>query len=165
MTRPKNKSGFKTPETYFETFEERLFQRIASEKFPKATGFTVPPRYFENLEDRVLEHVGPFSNKKKIISLFPEKYWGYAAIAASLVLAFIIFEQGDPISEHETIPSVAIDRYIEEGNLNMDLYELTSFMDDSNLNNLNIKDQQIATENLKNYLLETIDEETLIFEQ
>jgi hypothetical protein len=41
--------NFNVPEGYFETFEERLFCKIAEDSFPKTAGFNVPENYFETL--------------------------------------------------------------------------------------------------------------------
>ena len=47
----KPKRTFKTPEGYFENFNERLLDRMAKEEsiIPKEDGFTVPEGYFEKL--------------------------------------------------------------------------------------------------------------------
>ncbi len=42
---------------------------------------------------------------------------------------------------------------------------LTSYIDDDDIINLNLEDQQFSEATLKNYLLENVDEETLINEQ
>ena len=60
MEKNKNIPNFKTPENYFEDFEERLFSKIAEENFPKSTGFKIPKQYFENLDVRILKEVSKF---------------------------------------------------------------------------------------------------------
>lgn len=165
MKKQQHKTGFKIPEGYFETLEDRVIAKIAETKFPKSAGFQTPEGYFENFEDGVLQDLLSVTARKKVIKLNPRKYLGYAAaIAASILVAFMIFSPTSNPSL-ETIQAAAIDGYIEDGNLNIDLYELTSYMDDADLSDLNFKNQQFSANILKNYLLETIDEETLILER
>jgi len=172
MKENKNISGFKTPENYFESFEERLFSKISEENFPKSTGHKVPDGYFENMEDRVLKTVinsasAPGREKPtKVISLFPKKYFGYAAaIAASLIIGFTVFNTETDNSSLDSLQLAAIDTYIEDGNLNLDLYDLTSYINDEDFNDLNLDDRQFSETTLENYILENLDEETLINEQ
>ena len=53
-------SGFKTPEKYFESFDDKLFDKL-SEKAPlpgtKATGFKVPDAYFDIIENEILQKI------------------------------------------------------------------------------------------------------------
>lgn len=166
MKKNKNISGFKTPENYFESFEEHLFAKISEENFPKSTGHKVPDGYFQNLEDRVLKTVINSEKPKKVIPLFPKKYFGYAAtIAACLLIGFTIFNTKTDNSSLDSLQLAAIDTYIEDGNLNLDLYDLTSYIDDEDFTDLNFDARQFSETALENYILENIDEETLINEQ
>ncbi len=166
MKKNKNISGFKTPENYFESFEEHLFVKISEENFPKSAGHKVPDGYFQNMEDRVLKTVINSEKPKKVIPLFPKKYFGYAAaIAACLLIGFTIFNTKTDNSSLDLLQLAAIDTYIEDGNLNLDLYDLTSYIDDEDFTDLNLDDRQFSETALENYILENIDEETLINEQ
>ncbi|MCB0464073.1 MAG: hypothetical protein KDC78_00145 [Aequorivita sp.] len=166
MKNKKNIAGFKTPENYFEHFEERLFSKISEEKFPKSAGHTVPDGYFENMEDRVLNAVINSEKPTKVIPLFAKKYVGYAAaIAACLIIGFTVFNTKTDSSSLDSLQLVAIDTYIEDGNLNLDLYDLTTYIDDEDITNLNLDNHQFSETTLENYLLENVDEETLINEQ
>lgn len=166
MKKNKNISGFKTPENYFENFEMQLFNKIEGENLPKSAGFQVPENYFESLDQRVLQTVTASEKPKKVISLFPKKYFGYAAaIAACLILGFSLFNNSATKSTLDTLQLAAIDNYIEEGNLNMDIYDLTSFIDDEDINQANFENKQFSDKALETYILENVDEETLINEQ
>ncbi len=84
----------------------------------------IPDGYFENMEKRVLKRVINSEKTTKIIPLFPKKYFGYAAaIAASLIIGFAIFNTNSGNSNLDSLQLAAIDTYIEDGNLNLDLYE------------------------------------------
>lgn len=166
MKENKNITGFKTPENYFEDFEERLFSKISEEGFPKSTGHTVPDGYFETMEERVSKAVINSEKPTKIIPLFPKKYFGYAAaIAACLVIGFTVFNTKTDNSSLDSLQLAAIDNYIEEGNLNLDLYDLTSYIDDEDITDLNFDNHQFSESTLEDYLLENVDAETLINEQ
>ncbi|MBG44845.1 MAG: hypothetical protein CL530_12850 [Aequorivita sp.] len=166
MEKNKNIPNFKTPENYFEDFEERLFSKIAEENFPKSTGFKIPKQYFENLDVRILKEVSLSEKPKKVIPLFPRKYFGYAAaIAASLVIGFTLFNTKGEISNLDSLQLAAIDTYIEEGNLNLDLYDVTSYIENEDIANIDLDGKYFTDGSLKEYLLENIDTETLINEQ
>ena len=166
MKREKNIPNFSIPEGYFETFEKRLFSKMAEENFPKTAGFKTPEDYFEKLETRVLKEVSALEKPNKVIPLFPRKYFGYAAaIAASLVIGFSLFNTTSNTSSLDSLQLAAIDTYIEEGNLNMDLYDLTSYIEDEDVPDIDLDAKYFSDSSLKEYLLENIDTETLINEQ
>ncbi|MCZ4318325.1 hypothetical protein O4H26_04920 [Aequorivita viscosa] len=166
MKKQKNTPNFKVPEGYFETFEERLFSKISEENFPKSTGFKVPDTYFENLDERVLAAVTSSEKPKKVIQLFPKKYFGYAAaVAACLLIGFTIFTNNDSESSLDALQLAAIDTYIEEGNLNFDLYDLTSYIEDKDITNIDFEAQQFSDDDLEDYLLNNLDAATIINEQ
>ena len=166
MKKEENIPNFKVPESYFETFEERLFSKMAEESFPKNAGFKIPEQYFEKLDSRILKAVAASEKPKKIIPLFPRKYFGYAAaIAASLVIGFTLFNTKRNTSQLDSLQLAAIDTYIEEGNLNMDLYDLTSYIEDEDVPDIDLDAKYFSDSSLKEYLLENIDTETLINEQ
>ncbi len=165
MKKQNNIPNFKVPEGYFETFEERLFSKIAEENFPKTAGFKVPDTYFEKLDNRVVASVS-VKNPGKVIKLFPQKYFGYAAaIAACLLIGFTLFTNNASNSSLDALQLAAIDNYIEEGNLNFDLYDLTSYLEDKDIQEIDFEMQQFSEDNLEDYLMENLDAATLINEQ
>lgn len=165
MKKDKNISGFKTPENYFEDFDVQIFSKIEEVNLPKSAGFKIPDGYFENLETQVLKTIVTSEKPQKVVSLFPKKYFGYvAALAACLVIGFAIFNNKTSKTNLDALQLAAIDTYIEEGNLNLDLYDLASFMDDEDIKEVNFESKQLSDNALENYILENVDEETLINE-
>ncbi len=166
MKRDLKISGFKTPENYFENFEELLICRIEEEgKLPKSSGLRVPETYFDNLEDRVLRTRIHIEKQPKVIPLFSKKHLGYAAaVAACIVAGVMTFNSTQNKSTNDSIQIGLIDKYIDEGNLNIDLYELTTYLEPHDLPNVNFENQYISDTTLKNYLLENTDEEILMSE-
>ena len=60
------KNSYKTPESYFEGFNERLMDKILAEEFsiPKDDGFVVPDKYFETFTNKVA-----YQKETKVIRL------------------------------------------------------------------------------------------------
>lgn len=75
------KTGFKTPDNYFEKLEAQLLDELN----PKMeTGFTIPNDYFKNVNDKI---IATNTKPTKVIALFSRKNFMYASsIAAALVL-------------------------------------------------------------------------------
>ena len=80
-------SNFGTPDGYFDKFNQRLFERMATEQeidtsfLPKSDGFRVPDAYFNSFQ--------PKAKKGKVIQLSYLK-WS-AAVAAVVILMVFIF--------------------------------------------------------------------------
>ena len=151
-------SDLKIPENYFDDFEAQLFARIEAEKFPKSTGFSVPEDYFSKFDDTIT-----LNEKTKVIPLFPKKYSAYAAaIAAILIVGAMIFNTSQETASLDSIQISLIDKYIDEGNLNMDLYDLTTYLEPEDFPNIDIGSRYFTETTLENYLLENTDEELLL---
>lgn len=164
MKRSLKISGFKTPDKYFENFEEELSVRMNEEKLPQKAGFSIPDDYFGNLEDRVIATVINKKEQNKVILLFRKKYFGYAAaIAACLVIGTMIFNSTQNKSTLDTIQIGLIDKYIDDGNLNMDLYDLTSYLQFQDIpTTIDFENQHFSQPTLENYILETTEEDILM---
>jgi|SRR5690554_2865712 len=158
-------SGFKTPEKYFDNFEAELFSRIEEEKLPKSAGFQVPTGYFDNLEEMIIAKETASRKPNKVIPLFTKRYIGYAAaIAASLMIGVAIFNSNQSKTTLDTIQLSLIDKYIDEGNLNMDLYDLTSYLEPHDIQIVDFENQHFSQTTLESYLLENTDVEVLMDE-
>ena len=57
-----------------------------------------------------------------------------------------------------------LDKYIEDGYLNMNLYELTNYFEDNDISGLNIDFELIPEGVLESYIIENMDGPTLINE-
>lgn len=156
-------SSFKTPQGYFENFENTLFGRLQVESFPKSSGFKTPDGYFNQLENRIVAEEIASRKQSKVIRLFPREYYGYAAaIAAIFILGISIFISNEKPNNPKNIQMASIEAYIEDGNLNMDLYDLTSYLETQELSAMDFDYQFIPQTEMKNYLLENTDESLLI---
>ncbi|WP_378172195.1 hypothetical protein [Aquimarina sp. SS2-1] len=84
-----NKEGFKVPENYFDTFEERLFEKISKEDhedftLPKkiSSGLKEPYNYFDTFETKLMEKLNTETQEPSVLSeklktglTVPEKYF------------------------------------------------------------------------------------------
>jgi hypothetical protein len=155
-------SGFKTPEKYFESFDDKLFDKL-SEKSPlpgtKDTGFKVPDAYFDTIENEILKKIDEQDTPVIKLSSRMNLYY-IAGIAASLILLFAVFIGGNDDSEELSVEMV--EQYFQSSDL--DSYELAELLSDADLLD---EDFTIATtpydeSNLEDYLLENVDIETYL---
>ncbi len=166
MDKQKHTHGFKVPEGYFEAFEENLFAKIASEELPKEAGFAAPKGYFDSLEDTLMKHPEISGKETKVRSLFANKNLKYAvAIAASIVLVVLLFNQNKTIDlDMNSIDYLAIENYINEGELDFDVYDVSSLLSENDNSSLYFETETISEEDMESYLLETVDESILLDE-
>ena len=89
------KTGFKTPEGYFDNFENQILDKIKKDESLKSIvnpGFNVPDGYFINLEEAVFNKLHTTDNTK-VVSLFSRRNLiylsGVAAADLSVVLTLI----------------------------------------------------------------------------
>ena len=157
MNENKDISHFSVPNGYFEDFEKNLFLKLQEEKFPKSTGFKVPQYYFESLEDRILKKITPEKKEVKVFNLFPKRYVAYAASVAAILLVSLLIINKQEINGLEKIDIAIIDRYINEGSLDLNIYEVYEFLEDENLSQNSINDIEISDTLLENYILENLD--------
>ncbi|NND63479.1 MAG: hypothetical protein HKN48_09835 [Flavobacteriaceae bacterium] len=158
----KYKHGFKTPEDYFENLEERLFTNLNSEQLPEKSGFGVPQGYFDTLEEKVMEKV-KLEAQPKVVSIFRRKTFIYAAsIAACAALVFTLYTPstitGDDIQLSE------IEEYIESDQLDLDTYDIAQLLTDDDIEGLTLDEELFSEETLETYLLENIDDTSLLIE-
>lgn len=150
-------TNFKTPEGYFETFEEELFSKISEIKLPKKNGFAIPKNYFENLEQRIAIPRDHLKKERNAIPLFSKKYFGYAAaIAICFSIGATFFTNQSPELAFDTLQWAAIDSYIEEGNLNLDLDDVTTMIENSTLSEIELQEQDLSQSDLENYLFDDL---------
>ena len=65
MEKNEPKNGFKSPENYFEDFEDRLFNKLSEDKLPKESGFKVPEGYFDQLDQSLILNAKNSEKKTK----------------------------------------------------------------------------------------------------
>ena len=148
------KTGFKTPENYFDAFENNLFEQLQIET---KTGFKVPDNYFDTLETDVLKQIEP--SKTKVISLINRKQLAYiSTIAAALVLSFFLLKPSD-LQEltFDDIEYSTYEDYFSIEDINITYNELAEMYD---INSTDLDD--ISFSNIEeNNIIEYLSEETI----
>lgn len=164
MKDKKHKEGFNLPKGYFEEFESRLFNRINIESLPKESGFKVPTGYFNDLDKNITASVED-SNKTKVISIVTKKTLLYAvSIAACAVLVLSLINFNNEVITLSDIDLSTIETYIEEGNLEVTNYDLTSLLSEEDLSELTIEGNLIPEELIEEYLLDNISDTSILIE-
>lgn len=153
-------SGFKTPENYFDSLEDKLFERLNNKETIKGIndpGFIVPKDYFESLDNKILNKL----EDKPVIKLTTRKTLYYVAgIAASLLLLFAIFINND--NETQELSAEMVETYFE--NSDLDSYELAQLLVEAEIleEDFTIVETQYNEETLESYLIENTDIETIL---
>lgn len=156
-----NKAGFKTPDHYFESFEEKVLNKLQDNntlKNIKSSGFKIPNDYFETLDDNIPNHI---KNKKtKVIPLHLWKKAAYiSAVAASVILTLnTVFNTSKTIN-FNSLEIASIENYLIEESTSS--YELVTLLDDDFILEPNDLDTYYNDENIEDFLMNNIDVEDL----
>ena len=155
------KTGFKTPEDYFNNFEDKLMDKLNSSNALSQInnpGFEVPNNYFENVENDIFNKVK--EDDTPVIQLSSRRQLYYVAgIAASIILMLAIFIN-KPFEEELSVEMVEI--YLEDRDLSS--YELAELLADSELleDDFVITETSFEEDNLESYLLENSEIDLII---
>jgi hypothetical protein len=153
-----HKNKFKTPEGYFDSFHERLMDKINEEEtvqgesiIPKSDGFSIPEGYFDTFKVKTKE--------VKVVQLKLSKkyYYGAAAIAAIFILVFGLTWKADIPITFEDLASAEIDAYFESTELDMSTYEIAEVVSLNRLEANDVLDNALEDENILEYLDENVD--------
>lgn len=158
-----HKNKFKTPEGYFENFNERLFERLDKEGrevsgvIPKSDGFTVPDGYFDNLDIKVLDVVQKPNTKVIALKSYRKFYYAAASMAAVFALVFFLNNTQKETIQFEDLAGNEIDAYFDINEIGLSSYELAELIEikASDLEPLN--DDPIEDEAIFEYLNENVD--------
>lgn len=154
-----HKNKFKTPEGYFDSFHERLMDKINEEEneqgksiIPKSDGFSVPEEYFDTFKVETKE--------VKVVQLksYKKFYYSAAAIAAIFILIFGLTWKTDAPITFEDLVSAEIDAYFETTELNMSTYEIAEVVSLNSLEVNDVLDNALKDENILEYLDENVED-------
>jgi len=158
----KNKGGFKLPEGYFDSVEERLIERWDS-KIPGDTGFSVPEGYFETLSETLQEKITPEKNNRgRVISLFRGKKLAYvvSTIAACLTVLLYIKLYDTNTTKWSDVALSEMENYIAQGHVKLNAYDYAAIFNDVDLDTLTLQEFEINTDELIDYL----SDETILYD-
>jgi hypothetical protein len=160
-----HKNKFKTPQGYFEGFNERLFTRMEAEEngpntdfLPKSDGFGVPDAYFENVYPRVqskLENSTP-----KVISLnrYKTVYYAAAAVAVIFVLSLTWRANQEQPLNFEDLASADIETYLEDYDFGLSSYEIAENVNLDDISISDITEKSLEDESILEYLDENVED-------
>lgn len=160
-----HENKFKTPEGYFESFNERLFARLEAEEsepdtnfLPKSDGFTIPEGYFEVVSNKIITNMG--GNESKVIQLKPWRkiYYAAASIAAIFILSLLFFQKSEPEINFEDLASADIDSYFDQNEIEFSSYEIAEVIDIETILVADFFGQDFAEDEILEYLDENVDE-------
>ena len=157
---------FTVPENYFEEFDARMMQKIEETQLPKSPGFTVPDGYFDSVEETILQNNIPQQQNVQVLSLHKQRIFKIVATVAACFAIFMTIDFFSPLSTSsiEDIDTASISAYIEDGNIDYSTDEIASYLKEEDLSTLEISTESITKENLTDYLLNHIDDNTFLTE-
>ncbi len=159
----KYKSGFKTPDSYFEELGDKLLSIVSEEKLPKETGYKVPVDYFETIEEKILSKTLK-EKETKVVSIFSQKnIWYVSGIAAAILLLLFLTLNNDSIDPN-TINFAEIETYINSDHLDLEAQDIAQLLNEEDLESLETEILSITKESIENYLLESLDDTSLLIE-
>ncbi len=172
MKKNKYTTGFKVPETYFEEFETRMFDKLQEEQLPKNTGFTVPEGYFDAVEEKILQtettsnwKVLRNEKSKSSNTLNKPILYALAGIAAVLAVLFMVYPMNSNNSfSFDAINPTTISAYIQDGELDLSTDDLSMYLQDEDFETLIGSSEEISVENLSDYLFNNLEDNTLLLE-
>ena len=165
MKQKKQHIDYSIPKDYFKDFDDRLFLKINEDNLPKESGFKTPVGYFEQLDSVILKSVKSSVKQPKVITLFSRRTLIYAAsIAACAILVFSLTNTNNNAINVSSLDISSIESYIEEGNLNIDSYDIASILKDEDINSISSESKFISEDLIENYLLENIEDSSILIE-
>lgn len=158
-------NSFNTPQGYFESFNDRLMDRIQKEDskeggsiIPKTDGFAVPDGYFDEVTPRVLSQI---NNEPKVIPLKSNKrfYYGIAAAAAILIFVFNLTWESNPEPiTFDDLANAEIEAYFENTDLQMTSYEIAEVVSLEEIELNDVLDDDLEDDIIMEYLDENLDD-------
>ena len=152
------KTGFVVPNEYFESFENKLISKI--HLGIKNTN-DIPEGYFDTIEDRVFEKIKKEESKVISLKSRFVKIAAPIVVAASILLLITLQlfnrNQEDLFANLETSE---IETWIINGDLDLSTFEITSVYSDANFENLELYDSYSDDDLIK--YLDDIDIESLL---
>jgi len=162
----KNKNPFKTPQGYFDSFEDNLMEKLSKNEsvIPKNAGFKVPDNYFESFNDALKSKLNTDS---KVVPLYPIKK--IITVAASIAAIAIIFLGYNWNTEEKInfndLANSDIDAYFENYEFDLSPYEIAEVLPVTDSEFSDFLSSTIENDNILDYLDENVsDFEELNFE-
>lgn len=145
------KSGFKTPDNYFNQFEDNLLSEIRLKEQVSKTGFEVPDGYLDMFKVEINEPVP----QSKVISLFSRKTIWYAASVAAVAILLINIPSFKTTDNFVAIDTESIESYMLD--TDYDAYELGDLIIDPSAFEDAILEESITDASLEDYFYDNVE--------
>ena len=159
------KNKFKTPEGYFDSFHDRLMDKIHEEDnikstslIPKSDGFTIPDGYFEGLPQSVFKKLKTKDTKVIQFNGSRKIYYRITAVAAVLILFFGLIWNNESKLTIDDLASTEITDYFESTDYALSTYEIVEVLDLQELELNDVLETNLEDENILEYLDENVDD-------
>jgi hypothetical protein len=156
-------TGFKAPHSYFDSFDERLFEKLTVQKDMAAIknpGYKVPENYFDSFDAKVQARLNNEEHPKVRMLLSRRNTAYISGIAAALVVMLtVFFQSGDNLSINQ-VETASIENYLHAENLNA--YDIASYLSADDIVLDDFVKHTFTDESLENYLLNNTSIEDLI---
>ncbi|SNR42892.1 hypothetical protein SAMN04488009_1628 [Maribacter sedimenticola] len=155
----KNKHPFKTPEGYFDSFQDKLMAQLSDDHvaIPKDNAFKVPDNYFENFNEKLTKKL---SEDTKVIPLFPiKKVIAIAASVAAIALVFFGYQWNNVEDVNfSDLANTDIEAYFENTEFDLTSYEIAEVLPFTDAEYSNMLSLPIDNENILDYLSDNIND-------
>lgn len=162
MKKNTNKNPFKTPKSYFESFEDKLMEKLSVEEsvIPKKEGFVAPEGYFDTLQSKLNEKLAQKEEETKVIKLNPYRkyYVAAASIAAILIMAIGFNWNKEQEVTFADLANSDIEAYFDNTEFELTTYEIAEVLPVDNLQISDMLEFRLDEDNVIDYLNDTIDD-------
>ncbi|SIS64170.1 hypothetical protein SAMN05421766_10387 [Zobellia uliginosa] len=153
------KNPFKTPEGYFEKFDERLFEKLSEKRsgIPETEGFKLPEGYFDTLGNKLQQKLNEEeSGKVTPLKSYKKYYYAIAAAAAVLVVALVLNLNKTNEVDFDDLAQADIEYYFDQNELDLSSYEIAEVVPISELEITDMFESSFS----EDYVIDYLDENT-----
>ncbi len=156
----KKNSGFKVPEGYFESFGEKLSEKIREPGsfLPSQEGFSVPEGYFETFNEKLAKRID--LPEAKVITLYQYKKHLWAAASVAAIVAFFLLMPGNTAGDltFDDLAGTEIALYMENNELELTDDEIAQMVPVEDLEMSDMMDNQLEEDNIMEYLDSSVED-------
>ncbi len=163
MKKNDSTNPFKTPEGYFDSFQDRLMEKLSDEESGlldflenKDDGFTVPKGYFDGIKKDIDKRL---NDDVKVISIksFKKYFMAAASVAAvALVLLGFFWNTSDQI-DFADLANSDIETYFENNELGLSSYEIAEEISLDQMDMGDFLETRFSDDHIIEYINENID--------
>ncbi|XCF05679.1 hypothetical protein ABI125_13250 [Tamlana crocina] len=155
-------TGFKAPDNYFDTLEDRLFTEAKLKANVGGPGFVMPEGYLDGLENTILNKV-PKTEEPKVISIFSKRTLVYvSSIAAAILLLFNLSILETKPTTFDSLDTETVENYILEEDIGS--YEINASLTADDFYVDNFSEETIDDESFEDYILNDVNLEDIMLE-